>query len=162
MIEVDIEAKLGAFALAAKFTAPAAGITALFGRSGAGKTSIVNALAAKFVAPSAGITALFGRSGAGKTSIVNALAGLLTPSRGRIVVRDEILFDSEQRIDVPPNRRRLGYIFQEGRLFPHYSVKGNLLYGAKRTDATSFDRIVALLGLGDLLRRRPGDLSGGE
>lgn len=133
MIEVDVEAALGDFALAAKF-----------------------------VAPSAGITALFGRSGAGKTSIVNALAGLLTPSRGRIVVRDEILFDSEQRIDVPPNRRRLGYIFQEGRLFPHYSVKGNLLYGAKRTDATSFDRIVALLGLGDLLRRRPGDLSGGE
>ncbi|MGH7001628.1 MAG: molybdenum ABC transporter ATP-binding protein, partial [Stellaceae bacterium] len=133
MIEVDAEATLGDFGLAAKF-----------------------------VAPSAGITALFGRSGAGKTSIVNALAGLLTPSRGRIVVRDEILFDSERRINVPPNRRRLGYIFQEGRLFPHYSVKGNLLYGAKRREAAAFDRIVALLGLGNLLHRRPGDLSGGE
>ena len=133
MIEVEAEATLGDFALAAKF-----------------------------LVPSAGITALFGRSGAGKTSIVNALAGLLTPSRGKIVVRDEILFDSERRINVPPNRRRLGYIFQEGRLFPHYSVKGNLLYGATRNDAATFDRIVALLGLGDLLRRRPGDLSGGE
>ncbi|MDE1903346.1 MAG: ATP-binding cassette domain-containing protein, partial [Alphaproteobacteria bacterium] len=133
MIEIDVEATLGDFALTAKF-----------------------------VVPSAGITALFGRSGAGKTSIVNALAGLLTPSRGKIVVRDEILFDSARRINMPPNRRRLGYIFQEGRLFPHYSVKGNLLYGAKKNDTASFDRIVALLGLGDLLVRRPGDLSGGE
>ena len=133
MIEVDVEATLGDFTLAAKF-----------------------------IAPSAGITALFGRSGAGKTSIVNALAGLLTPSRGRIAVRDDVLFDNERHIDVPPNRRQLGYIFQEGRLFPHYSVKGNLLYGAKRNDAAAFDRIVALLGLGDLLHRRPGDLSGGE
>jgi molybdate transport system ATP-binding protein len=133
VIEIDIEATLGAFALAAKF-----------------------------VAPATGITALFGRSGAGKTSIVNALAGLLTPARGRIAVRDEVLFDSARKINLPPERRRLGYIFQEGRLFPHYSVRGNLLYGAKRADGAAFDRIVALLGLGDLLRRRPGDLSGGE
>ncbi len=133
MIEVDIETKLGAFALAAKFAAPAAGVTALFGRSGAGKTSVVN-----------------------------ALAGLITPARGRIVVRGETLFDSERRINLPPEKRRLGYIFQEGRLFPHYSVRGNLLYGAKNFDAAAFDRVVALLGLGELLHRRPGDLSGGE
>ena len=133
MIEIDIEVTLGTFALAAKF-----------------------------IAPTTGITALFGRSGAGKTSIVNALAGLLTPSRGRIAVRGEVLFDSARKINLPPEKRRLGYIFQEGRLFPHYSVRGNLLYGTKRTDAAAFDRVVALLGLGGLLGRRPGDLSGGE
>jgi molybdate transport system ATP-binding protein len=133
MIEVDIEAALGNFVLAAKFAAP-----------------------------TSGITALFGRSGAGKTSIVNALAGLLTPARGRIAVRGEPLFDSERRINLPPEKRRLGYVFQEARLFPHYSVRGNLLYGAKRVDAAAFDRVIALLALGPLLRRRPGDLSGGE
>jgi molybdate transport system ATP-binding protein len=120
-------------------------------------------LEARFTAPGVGITALFGRSGAGKTSIVNMLAGLLRPDRGRISIGGETLFSSREGIDLPPERRRLGYIFQEGRLFPHYSVRGNLTYGAGGHDpAIDFDAVVALLGLGGLLERRPGDLSGGE
>jgi molybdate transport system ATP-binding protein len=120
-------------------------------------------LEARLAAPDSGITALFGRSGAGKTSVINALAGLLRPDRGRIVVGGETLFDAERGIDVPPERRRLGYVFQEARLFPHYSVRGNLLYGAKSGRAgPSFDAVVALLGIEPLLARRPGDLSGGE
>jgi molybdate transport system ATP-binding protein len=134
MIEVEAQAALGAFRLDARFEAPAAGVTALFGRSGAGKTTIVN-----------------------------ALAGLVTPQRGRIVVRGDVLFDSEHGINLPPERRRLGYVFQEGRLFPHYSVAGNLRYGAKRAGSgPGFDQVVALLGLEALLERRPSDLSGGE
>jgi molybdate transport system ATP-binding protein len=135
MIAVEVEKRLGAFTLDARFTAP-----------------------------SAGITALFGRSGAGKTTLVNMLAGLVKPDRGRIVIGDEVLFASAERIDLPVERRRLGYIFQEGRLFPHYSVRGNLLYGAprQRHPAITFDAVVALLGLEPLLERRPGDLSGGE
>ena len=132
-IEIDIEKRLGEFNLAAKLDLPASGVTALFGRSGAGKTSIVN-----------------------------ALAGLLKPDRGRISVGGETLFDSERGIDLPPERRRLGYIFQEHRLFPHYSVKGNLLYGGKGNDQISFDAVVTLLGLEKLLDRRVAELSGGE
>ncbi len=122
------------------------------------------ALDVDFAAPDTGITALYGRSGVGKTSIVNALAGLLRPDRGRIVVGDEVLFDSARRIDLPPERRRLGYVFQEGRLFPHYSVRGNLLYGAKRggQGGPNLDTIVAILGIENLLDRRPASLSGGE
>ncbi|MBK1667186.1 molybdenum ABC transporter ATP-binding protein [Rhodovibrio sodomensis] len=123
-------------------------------------------LNAQFQCPAKGIVALFGRSGAGKTSLVNALAGLVRPDSGRIAVGDDVLFDSARAINLPPERRRLGYVFQEGRLFPHYSVRGNLLYGAKRAprDATgvSLAQVVELLGLGDLLARRPRDLSGGE
>lgn len=123
-------------------------------------------LDAQFQCPAKGIVALFGRSGAGKTSIVNALAGLVRPDSGRIAVGDSVLFDSARGIDLPPEKRRLGYVFQEGRLFPHYSVRGNLLYGAKRAprDApgVSLAQVVELLGLGDLLDRRPRDLSGGE
>jgi molybdate transport system ATP-binding protein len=122
-------------------------------------------LIARFAAPASGITALFGRSGAGKTTIVNMLAGLVRPDRGRIAIGGETLFSTEDGIDVPPERRRLGYVFQEGRLFPHYSVRGNLAYGVRRAVAhptIGFDTVVALLGLGPLLDRRPGDLSGGE
>jgi molybdate transport system ATP-binding protein len=123
-------------------------------------------LNAQFQCPAKGIVALFGRSGAGKTSIVNALAGLVRPDSGRIAVADTVLFDSARGIDLPPEKRRLGYVFQEGRLFPHYSVRGNLLYGAKRAPreakGASLDQVVDLLGLGDLLARRPRDLSGGE
>ncbi len=136
MIEIDVEKRLGAFLLDARFAAPATGITALFGRSGAGKTTLVN-----------------------------LLAGLVRPDRGRIAVGGEVLFSAEEGIDVPPERRRLGYVFQEGRLFPHYSVHGNLTYGRRRGargGAIGFDAVVALLGLGALLDRRPGDLSGGE
>src|SRR5690606_29489116 len=114
----------------------------------------------------AGITALFGRSGAGKTSLVNVLAGLLRPQRGRIVLRGQTLFDSQRGIDLAPERRRLGYVFQEGRLFPHLSVRHNLLYGYRRAPAAErsigLDRVVGLLGLEGLLERRPGTLSGGE
>ncbi len=117
-------------------------------------------------APSRGVTALFGASGAGKTSLVNMLAGLAKPGRGRIALDGTVLFDSEGGINVPPNRRRLGYVFQEGRLFPHLSVRGNLLYGYRRAPAGERalqpDEIVALLGIGHLLSRRPGRLSGGE
>ncbi len=122
-------------------------------------------LTARFAAPDSGITALFGRSGVGKTTIINLLAGLTRPDRGRIVIGDEVLFDSDRRIDVAPEKRRLGYVFQEGRLFPHYSVRGNLLYGRKRPAAAngpSFATVVDLLGIGALLQRRPADLSGGE
>src|SRR6185437_7088501 len=122
-------------------------------------------LEARFVAPGTGITALFGRSGAGKTTLVNLLAGLERPDRGRIAVSGEVLFSAEDGIDVPTEQRRLGYVFQEGRLFPHYSVRGNLTYGRRRRTrgtAVSVDAVVALLGLEALLDRRPGDLSGGE
>ena len=117
------------------------------------------------VAPG-GITALFGRSGAGKTSTVNVIAGLRRPDSGRIVLDGQTLFDSDSGVDVPPERRRIGYVFQEGRLFPHMTVAANLRYGMRRTAATErridFDHIVALLGLSDLLGRHPARLSGGE
>jgi len=109
--------------------------------------------------------ALFGDSGAGKTSILNAIAGLLKPERGRIALDDRVLFDSEKRIDVPVNERRVGYVFQDGRLFPHLDVRANLLYGARarREHArTDFDAVVTLLELAPLLRRTPSNLSGGE
>ncbi len=109
----------------------------------------------------AGVTALFGPSGAGKTTLVNMLAGLLRPERGHIIVQGEILFDREQGIDIPPEARGIGYVFQESRLFPHMSVASNLNYG-RRQDAVNFDALVDLLALGPLLKRRPNSLSGGE
>jgi len=109
--------------------------------------------------------ALFGDSGAGKTSVLNAIAGLLRPQRGRVVLDGRVLFDSESRIDVPVTERRIGYVFQDGRLFPHLDVRANLLYGerARRNgDVANFDSVVALLELAPLLGRRPATLSGGE
>lgn len=117
-----------------------------------------------FEAPS-GVTALFGRSGVGKTSVVHAVAGLLRPDRGRIALNGEALFDSAAGRFVPPHRRRIGYVFQDGRLFPHLSVRGNLTYGRRfggDPGGAGFDGIVWLLGLEALLDRRPGRLSGGE
>ncbi len=120
-------------------------------------------LDARFSTPSAGIIALYGPSGSGKTSLINAIAGLLRPDRGRIAIENETLYSSADGIDVPPQRRRVGYVFQEARLFPHFSVRGNLRYGMRDDGgAIAFDAVVALLGIGDLLERRPGDLSGGE
>jgi len=112
-----------------------------------------------------GVTALFGQSGSGKTTLVNSIAGLAHPRRGRIALDGEVLFDAGRGIDVPARRRRFGYVFQEGRLFPHLTVRQNLgysrLFGAGST-AREFDHIVELLGLRDLLGRRPAQLSGGE
>lgn len=122
------------------------------------------ALDLAFEAP-AGVTALFGRSGAGKTTVVNALAGLLRPQDGRIVVDGRVLFDAQQRIFVPPHRRRIGYVFQDARLFPHLDVRQNLAYGRWFRGAAGADQwanVIDLLGLGALLARRPADLSGGE
>ncbi len=111
-----------------------------------------------------GITALFGRSGAGKTMLVDMLAGLARPDGGHIRLDGETLFGDG--IDVAPERRRLGYVFQEDRLFPHLTVAGNLKYGMARVPPAArridFDRVVGLLDIGHLLHRRPRDLSGGE
>ena len=136
MLSVDVEKMQGEFYLAARFDAAGS------------------------------ITALFGPSGAGKTTLVNMIAGLVTPDRGRILLDDAVLFDSSARINVPAHQRRIGYVFQEGRLFPHLSVAQNLDYGrwmsGHPADATERERIVALLDIGHLLPRRPGHLSGGE
>ena len=136
MFTVDVEKQLGTFTLAARFAA------------------------------AGGATALFGPSGAGKTSLVNMIAGLLKPDRGAIVLDDTVLFDAAKNINVPPHRRRIGYVFQEGRLFPHLSVRQNLDYGRRMNrrprDAKEFERIAALLDIGHLLDRRPRMLSGGE
>ena len=122
-------------------------------------------LDAAFSAPAPALVALFGTSGSGKTSVVNAVAGLLRPDAGRVVLDDEVLFDAARGIDVPAERRRLGYVFQDARLFPHLDVRGNLGYGLRRSRAPAriaFDDVVALLGLEALLARRPRGLSGGE
>ena len=136
MLSVDVEKQLGEFRIAAKFET------------------------------SAGATALFGPSGSGKTSVVNMIAGLVRPDRGRIALGDHVLFDSAARIEAPAHRRRIGYVFQEGRLFPHMTVARNLDYGRRMSgapdDAAERERIVTLLDIGALLNRRPGHLSGGE
>jgi len=122
-------------------------------------------LDAVFEAPE-GVTALFGRSGSGKTTVVSAVAGLLRPHAGRIVAGGTVLLDIAGRVFVPPHRRRVGVVFQEGRLFPHLTVRQNLSYGAwfarERPAEAEFSRVVELLGIGHLLARRPGALSGGE
>jgi molybdate transport system ATP-binding protein len=136
MLAVDVEKTLGEFSLHAAFEA------------------------------AGGATALFGPSGAGKTSLINMVAGLLRPDRGCIVLDGETLFDAAKRIDVPAWRRRIGCVFQEGRLFPHLSVRQNLDYGrwmgGHDADPAGFARVVELLDTGALLDRRPGKLSGGE
>jgi len=136
ILEVDIEHRLGAFELDIHF------------RSGRG------------------LTALLGRSGAGKTSVVNVIAGLVRPERGRIVVDGSVLIDTERGIRAPAHRRRVGYVFQEDRLFPHLTVRQNLLFGRwfapGPAPAARLDDVVDLLGIGTLLDRRPGRLSGGE
>lgn len=136
MLDVDVGRRLGTFEIAARFQA------------------------------GPGITALFGRSGAGKTSIVNMIAGLLRPDRGRIVVDGRVLFDRSGGIDLTPARRRVGYVFQEGRMFPHLNVRQNLTFGRwfarERNPSIRFEQVVELLGIADLLGRRPGGLSGGE
>ncbi|MDC0725889.1 molybdenum ABC transporter ATP-binding protein ModC [Phytobacter diazotrophicus] len=112
--------------------------------------------------PASGITAVFGVSGAGKTSLINAISGLTRPEQGRIVLNDRVLYDAEKKICLPPEKRRVGYVFQDARLFPHYNVLGNLRYGMAKSMAGQFDKLVALLGIEQLLERLPGGLSGGE
>lgn len=122
------------------------------------------ALDLAFMAPN-GVTALFGHSGSGKTTVVNAVAGLLRPDCGRITVDGERILDTASGINLPPHRRRVGYVFQDARLFPHLTVRQNLLYGrwfAGGRAGVSLARIIDLLGVGPLLARRPGALSGGE
>ncbi len=111
-----------------------------------------------------GVTALFGRSGAGKTSLVNMIAGLLTPDEGEIVIGGTCVFDSASGINLPPEQRSVAVVFQDGRLFPHLTVSGNLAYGRCRgkRSAPGLDQVVELLELGALLHRRPMTLSGGE
>lgn len=135
-LSVDIRQALGAFTLDVRFDAPP------------------------------GVTVLFGRSGSGKTSVINAVAGLTRPDSGRIALDGEVLMDSTTGAWLPPHRRRLGYVFQDARLFPHMSVEKNLAYGARfapRGAATpDRARVIEMLGLGALLQRRPVALSGGE
>jgi molybdate transport system ATP-binding protein len=112
------------------------------------------------------VTGLFGASGAGKTSLINMIAGLLRPDRGTIAVDGDVLDDTEKDLHVPAYRRRIGYVFQDARLFPHLSVRANLDYGRRMNglafDPAQFKRITELLDIGHLLDRRPGKLSGGE
>lgn len=123
------------------------------------------ALDIAFEAPP-GVTVLFGRSGSGKTSVIQAVAGLLRPQSGRVTVNGRVLFDSEAGIWLPPHRRRLGYVFQEARLFPHLTVRRNLAYGQwfapRAARGETPDAVIDMLGIGHLLERRPGTLSGGE
>src|SRR6185312_7063016 len=116
-------------------------------------------------ASEAPVTALFGPSGSGKTSVANAISGLLQPDAGKIEVGGTLLFDSARAANIPIHRRKMRVIFQESRLFPHLSVKQNLLYGrwlSRKNGGTEFDEVVRLLGLENLLKRRPRTLSGGE
>jgi len=112
------------------------------------------------------VTGLFGASGAGKTSLINMIAGLLKPDRGIISLDGETLDAVAARVHVPPHRRRIGYVFQDARLFPHLDVRHNLDYGRRMNrladDPLQRARVTDLLDIGSLLDRRPGQLSGGE
>jgi molybdate transport system ATP-binding protein len=122
-------------------------------------------LDAQFELPTPGIVTLFGRSGCGKSTLVNIIAGLLDAEHGRVALDEEVLLDTGLKIDVPPEGRRIGYVFQDARLFPHLSVAANLQYAAKRARArryVSFDAVADLLDLGSLMDRRVHRLSGGE
>ncbi|WP_347303070.1 ATP-binding cassette domain-containing protein [Croceibacterium sp. TMG7-5b_MA50] len=112
------------------------------------------------------LTAITGPSGCGKTTMLNCIAGLVRPAAGRIVVDGTVLFDAAAGIDLPPHRRRAGYVFQDARLFPHLTVAGNLAYGARLAAPGNRwigqEEVIDLLGIGLLLHRRPSGLSGGE
>lgn len=120
------------------------------------------ALEADLVIPEQGVTAIFGLSGAGKSSLINLVGGLSTPDQGVIRLNQRILVDTQQKINLPPEKRHIGYVFQDARLFPHYSVKKNLLYGCKKFVQSEFDNLIRLLGIEHLLQRYPNTLSGGE
>jgi len=124
------------------------------------------ALDVEFAIEKLGVTALFGPSGAGKTSVINAIAGLLHPAEGRIVIGEKVVLDTAAGIRLSPRERRAGYVFQDARLFPHLSVEKNLRFGWRRAaqpaDESQFAHVVSMLGLDGLLARRPAKLSGGE
>ena len=123
------------------------------------------ALDAKFELPTPGVVTLFGRSGCGKSTLVEIIAGLLPADAGRVILDDQVLLDTVRRIDVCPEERRIGFVFQDARLFPHLSVAANLRYAAQRARSRpyiGFDAAVALLALGPLMDRRTHQLSGGE
>ncbi|HKU90681.1 MAG TPA: molybdenum ABC transporter ATP-binding protein, partial [Steroidobacteraceae bacterium] len=125
------------------------------------------ALEVDFHAPVPGITALFGRSGCGKSTLISLIAGLLSPDQGRVQIGEDVLVDSDRQYELDARHRRIGVVFQDARLFPHLTVLGNLQYGAKRLPRglpapIGFDDVVAMLGLGAMLQRRPHALSGGE
>src|SRR5208337_2800257 len=115
----------------------------------------------EFSSESTGITVLAGPSGSGKTTIINMISGLLTPDEGHIFINGRLLFDSDKKINCHVEQRQCGYIFQDGRLFPHMSVHRNLLYG-RHSDHSRLEETVGLLGIEHLLERMPGKLSGGE
>lgn len=118
---------------------------------------------AEFTLPYEGITVFYGHSGAGKTSLINMLAGLTDPDSGVISVNGRTLYDSNTNTNLPPEKRRCGYIFQDKRLFPHLTVRGNLLFANKKQESSvSFDETVGILGISHLLERKPAYLSGGE
>jgi molybdate transport system ATP-binding protein len=122
-------------------------------------------LDARFELPTPGVVALFGRSGCGKSTLVNVIAGLVGADTGRVALDQDVFLDSARQLDVPPERRRIGYVFQDARLFPHLSVAANLRYGERRAPAQRFvslDTVTALLDLGSLMDRRTHQLSGGE
>lgn len=112
--------------------------------------------------PGQGITAVFGVSGAGKTSLINAIGGLTVPQQGSITLNGRVLSDAGTGVWLPPEKRRVGYVFQDARLFPHYRVRGNLQYGMAKAMRPQFDALVQLLGIESLLNRFPWTLSGGE
>lgn len=112
--------------------------------------------------PNRGITAIFGRSGAGKTTLINMVAGLVKPRDGHISIRDRVLFDSSSDTNLPVHKRNVGYVFQDSRLFPHYTVVGNLKYGRKRVSKSKLEEVCQLLDIQHLLARYPRELSGGE
>jgi len=147
MIEIDFSKRFGALPVNDKHAAPPL-------------------IEAKF-SSDAKVLALFGRSGSGKSTVVNAIAGLVKPDCGRVVVGGETLFDSERGINMPIEQRGVGYVFQEGLLFPHLTVRQNLLYGAARSAgdhgrSIAFDSVAQLLGIDGLLDRAAPTLSGGE
>jgi molybdate transport system ATP-binding protein len=111
-----------------------------------------------------GVTALVGPSGSGKTTVLNLIAGILRPTSGSIRLHDRILYDAASRVNLPPERREVGYVFQDYQLFPHLSVAENLRYGQRRvkSGAISYDKIVEILDLGEVVERAPYSLSGGQ
>ena len=122
-------------------------------------------LEARFELPTPGVVALFGRSGCGKSTLVNVIAGLMDADAGRVALDDTVLLDTERGIFVAPERRRMGYVFQDARLFPHMSVAANLEYGRRRAPGhryVNLDAVATLLDLGSLMDRRTHQLSGGE